>query len=99
MIYTKKDNFDSEIPLFNVPNRSVRIIDDLTFLEEPSFVLVEGGEGMLQALKNKIDWLLIYQTPKLSTNNLTYNMSTNLAFLHQDKKDVDLMIWSKNIGH
>ena len=99
LIYTKKDNFDREIPLFNVPNRSVSIIDDLTFLEEPSFVLVEGGEGMLQALKDKIDWLLIYQTPKLSTNNLTYNMTTNLAFLHQDKKDVDLMIWSKNIGH
>ncbi len=70
-----------------------------TFLEEPSFVLVEGGEGMLQALKDKIDWLLIYQTPKLSSNNLTYNMTTNLAFLHQDKKDVDLMIWSRQIGH
>jgi len=98
-IYAKEDNFNREIPLFNVPNRSVKIVNDLTFLEEPSFVLVEGGEGMLQALQDKIDWLLIYQTPKLSTNNLTYNMTTNLVFLHQSKKDVDLMIWSKQIGH
>jgi len=98
-IYTKEDNLDRNIPLFSVPNREVSIINDLSFLDNPSFVMVEGGEGMLQALEKKIDWLLIYQTPKLSTNNLTYNTSMNLNFLHQSKKDVDLMIWSRQIGH
>ncbi|RLA63456.1 MAG: bifunctional diaminohydroxyphosphoribosylaminopyrimidine deaminase/5-amino-6-(5-phosphoribosylamino)uracil reductase RibD [Epsilonproteobacteria bacterium] len=98
-IYAKKDNFDRDIPLFSVENRDVRIVDNLDFLDKPSFVLVEGGEGMLEALKKKIDWMLIYQTPKLSSNTLTYNTTMNLAFLHQDKKDVDLMIWSRNIGH
>ena len=98
-IYAKEDNFEREIPLFSVENREVNISNDLTFLEKPSFVLVEGGEGMLNALKEKIDWLLIYQTPKLSTNNLTYNTTMNLSFLHQSKKDVDLMIWSRQIGH
>jgi diaminohydroxyphosphoribosylaminopyrimidine deaminase/5-amino-6-(5-phosphoribosylamino)uracil reductase len=71
----------------------------LDFLAYPSFILVEGGEGMLNALKEKIDWMLIYQTPKLSTDNLTYNTTMNLHFLHQNKKDIDLMIWSKQIGH
>ena len=61
--------------------------------------MVEGGEGMLKALQKKIDWMLIYQTPKLSTHNLTYNTNMNLKFLHQDKKDVDLMIWSRQIGY
>jgi len=98
-IYAKEDNFSREIPLFSVKNREVNIRSDLSFLEKPSFVLVEGGEGMLNALKEKIDWLLLYQTPKLSTNNLTYNTTMNLAFLHQDKIDVDLKIWSKQIGH
>jgi diaminohydroxyphosphoribosylaminopyrimidine deaminase/5-amino-6-(5-phosphoribosylamino)uracil reductase len=98
-IYAKEDNFAREIPLFSVENREVNISNDLTFLEKPSFVLVEGGEGMLNALKEKIDWLLIYQTPKLSTNNLTYNTTMNLSFLHQSKIDVDLMIWSRQIGH
>jgi diaminohydroxyphosphoribosylaminopyrimidine deaminase/5-amino-6-(5-phosphoribosylamino)uracil reductase len=98
-IYAKEDNFDRDIPLFGIENRDVEIVDNLDFLDKPSFVLVEGGEGMLEALKEKIDWMLIYQTPKLSTNNLTYNTSMNLEFLHQSKKDVDLMIWSKQIGH
>jgi diaminohydroxyphosphoribosylaminopyrimidine deaminase/5-amino-6-(5-phosphoribosylamino)uracil reductase len=77
----------------------VRVVDELGFLDKPSFVLVEGGEGMLKALQEKIDWMLIYQTPKLSTNSLTYNTTMNLEFLHTDKKDVDLTIWSRHIGH
>ena len=99
VIYSKEDDFDREIPLFNVLGREVKIANGLDFLEKPSFVLVEGGEGMLNALKEKIDWMLIYQTPKLSTNTLTYNTTMNLHFLHQAKKDVDMMIWSKNLGY
>ena len=98
-IYAKEDHFDRDIPLFSIEDRCVEIINTLDFLETPSFVMVEGGEGMLEALKEKIDWILLYQTPKLSTNNLTYNTTMNLRFLHQNKKDVDLMIWSKQIGH
>ena len=98
-IYSKKDNFDRDIPLFSIENRDVEIVDKLDFLKRPSFVMVEGGEGLLNALGEKIDWMLIYQTPKLSTNNLTYNTTMNLQFLHQAKKDVDLMIWSRQIGH
>lgn len=98
-IYSKEDNFDRRIPLFTVSNREVKISDDLSFLDKPSFVIVEGGEGMLNALKEKIDWLLLYQTPKLSRNNLTYNTTMNLKFLHQRKIDIDLMIWSKQIGY
>lgn len=98
-IYSKENDFDSEIPLFAMEGRDVAIVEDLEFLKKPSFVLVEGGEGMLNALKEKIDYLLIYQTPKLSTNTLTYNTTMNLQFLHQRKIDVDMMIWSKNLGH
>jgi diaminohydroxyphosphoribosylaminopyrimidine deaminase/5-amino-6-(5-phosphoribosylamino)uracil reductase len=96
-IYAKEDNFDKEIPLFGIKDRKVEIVQDLDFLKNPSFVLVEGGEGMLNVLREKIDWMLIYQTPKFSINNLAYNASMNLSFLHQAKKDVDLMIWSKHL--
>jgi len=98
-IYSKKDDFDRQISLFYVQNRKVEIRDDLDFLDIPSFVIVEGGEGMLEALKERIDCLLIYQTPKLSSNSLTYNTTMNLEFLHTEKKDLDTIIWSKNLGH
>lgn len=99
MIYTKENNFDRKIPLFEVVGRKVTIGDDLDFLAEPSFVMVEGGDGMLNALKEKIDWILLYQTPKLSTHHLSYNAAMNLDFLHCDKKEVDLVVWSRQIGN
>ena len=99
VIYSRKDDFDREIPLFSIDNRDVSINNDLTFLDAPSFVIVEGGEGMLNALKERIDWMLVYQTPKLSTNALSYNVEMNLQFLHQEKIGVDLIIWSKRVGH
>lgn len=99
IIYSREDNFDRNIPLFSISDRNVCINNDLDFLTQPSFVIVEGGEGMLNAIKEKIDWMLIYQTPKLSTHHLSYNTTMNLAFLHCDRKDVDLVLWSRQIGH
>ncbi len=92
VIYSKKDNFDRSIPLFSVEGREVEVANTLDF-SEPSFILVEGGEGMLKALKDRIDWLLQYQTPKLSSHCSNYNVDVALRFLYQEPKGVDLMLW------
>jgi diaminohydroxyphosphoribosylaminopyrimidine deaminase/5-amino-6-(5-phosphoribosylamino)uracil reductase len=94
-IYSKEDKFDRDIPLFGVPNREVIVTNKLDFLDKPSFILVEGGEGMINALKDKIDWLLQYQTPKLSTHNSSYDIDLKIEFLFQDKRGIDLLLWSR----
>ncbi len=97
-IYSKDEKtIDKSIPLFNVKNRSVDIGDNLDFLNTPSLVMIEGGEGMLEALKDKIDWFLVYQAPTLSANKLSYNADLRLKTLHIDKKEEDIIIWSKKI--
>jgi len=96
-IYSKEDRFDRDIPLFRVPNRDVIVTNSLDFFDEPSFILIEGGGGMMNALKDKIDWLLQYQTPKLSVHNSFYDVDLKIEFLFQDKKGIDLMLWSKVI--
>ena len=93
LIYSKKDDFDRSIPLFNVENREVQVVDKLDF-SQPSFVLVEGGGGMMRALEDNIDWVLQYQTPKISSHSSSYDVGLNLKFLFQDKKGIDLMLWS-----
>ena len=98
VIYSKDNNFDKNIPLFTIKDRKVEITDSLDFLKSRGFYLVEGGEGMLKALKNSIDWLLIYQAPKLSSNQLSYNINSNLQFLHIDRNSKDILIWSRFLG-
>ncbi len=93
-IYSKEDAFDKDIPLFLVENREVKVTDKLDFTK-PSFILVEGGEGMMNALKNNINWFLQYQTPMLSRHSLSYDIDLKLAFLFQDKIGVDLLLWCK----
>ncbi|CAA6819341.1 MAG: Diaminohydroxyphosphoribosylaminopyrimidine deaminase (EC / 5-amino-6-(5-phosphoribosylamino)uracil reductase (EC [uncultured Sulfurovum sp.] len=93
-IYARENNFDRDIPLFGVEDREVHISNDLDFTK-PSFILVEGGGGMLSVLKDRIDWILQYQTPKLSAHISSYDAEVTLKFLFQDKKGIDLMLWSK----
>ncbi len=98
IIYSKKDNFDRDIPLFKIKDREVLISSNLEYeFKRKSFILIEGGEGMINSLKDKIDWLLQYQTPKLSSHNSHYNVDIDLEFLHQDRVGVDLRLWSRNI--
>ncbi len=95
VIYAHNDNFDREIPLFGVEGRDVMIGAEHIDWAKPSFVLVEGGGGMLGALRDRIDWLLQYQTPMLSTHPLGYDVLGRLSFLHVDRVGVDLRIWSR----
>ncbi len=97
-IYTKNsDTISKRMPLFNVPNRDVELGDDLSFLEKPSFVLVEGGEGMLKALKDKIDFVLFYQAPNLRAKVHSYELDMDLKFMHFQRSGQDIAIWSKRV--
>jgi len=73
-IYSKGDDFDRDIPLFSISGRDVEITDSLDFLGKPSLILVEGGGGMIKAMQNHIDMLLLYQTDKLSVNRESYGI-------------------------
>jgi len=93
-IFSREDNFDREIPLFSVEGREVKVSSDVDF-SKPSFVLVEGGGEMLRVLREHVDWILQYQTPKLSSHDSAYYVDVELTFLHQEKKGIDLMLWSR----
>jgi len=92
-IYSNQE-FDKTIPLFQVKDRVVEISKDLSFLDKPGFVLVEGGENMLRAFAQYVDWFLIFQAPHMSDNE-GYNANINLKHIHIDRNDNDIIIWSK----
>ncbi len=97
-IYSKKDNFDRDIALFGIENREVKIGGNLDFLNRPGLILVEGGEGMMNALKDRIDWLLIYQTPKIKSNSQSYYLDWDLEYIDniKFKDNIDILLWYRN---
>ena len=47
LIYSKRDDFDKRIPLFSVKNRKVFIKDNFDIVKNYRFVMIEGGENMI----------------------------------------------------
>ncbi len=94
-IYSKEKKFDKSIPLFSVKDREVNIINNLDFLNNRGLILVEGGEGMLKAIKDKIDWFLTYQAPKVTKQSVGYFENINLEFLNSSIVGNNLRVWSR----
>ncbi len=95
LIYSKKKRFAKKIPLFGIEGRHVYIEDSLEKISQYSFVMIEGGEGMMKATKRVVDWYLQFIAPKCRAME-NYRFDKKMEFLYTRKIDKDLMIWSKN---
>lgn len=91
-IFTRnREDFDREIPLFGIPGREVRFGDELP---EKGLVMIEGGEGTLRALKDKIDWMVLFVAPVLKEGTC-YNGKKFFDILHQRMSGCDTMLFLK----
>jgi len=63
LIYSHHMNFDNTLPLLSVPNRNVRIEASLNVLQTYHMVMIEGGQQLLNALQNEVEWYLVFQSP------------------------------------
>ncbi len=95
IIYSKSGKLESSIPLFSVEGREVKISSKLDFLDKPSLILVEGGDGMFKAIKDKIDWFLNYQAPKIAKKSVSYYSDIELEFINASIVGDDLRIYSR----
>ncbi|MGP1485283.1 MAG: bifunctional diaminohydroxyphosphoribosylaminopyrimidine deaminase/5-amino-6-(5-phosphoribosylamino)uracil reductase RibD [Campylobacter sp.] len=80
MIFSKQDEFNKSIPLFGVPNRSMKICRDLS-KTKTQLTMFEGGENLLNAVKDEIDMFLIFYSSKfLKEQNLQINLDLKPLF-------------------
>lgn len=63
LIYSKQKEFDTSIPLFHIPNRKVFIDNNLKKIQV-KFSMIEGGFGLLEVLKEEIDFLMLFVSYK-----------------------------------
>ena len=83
--------FDRTIPLFNVAGRRV---DFVTELPDKGLMMVEGGAGTFAALRNRIDWMVLFVAPFVK-EGMGYNAPKNFELLHQRKIGIDSMLFLK----
>jgi diaminohydroxyphosphoribosylaminopyrimidine deaminase/5-amino-6-(5-phosphoribosylamino)uracil reductase len=97
LIYSSQKEFDTTIPLFCIPNRKVFIEDNLEKMKEYKFVMIEGGEQMLESVRNSVDWYLFYQSPN-EKNEKSICIDIPLKPLFSKKIGEDKLTWYKKIN-
>ncbi|MCI6988022.1 MAG: bifunctional diaminohydroxyphosphoribosylaminopyrimidine deaminase/5-amino-6-(5-phosphoribosylamino)uracil reductase RibD [Campylobacter sp.] len=96
LILSQRGELDKAIPLFNVKNRSVKITSNLSEIFENGLCMVEGGQNLLNLLKDKIEYFLLFFSPNfISRINLQSDL--NLKPLYIGKLGDDYYGWFKNL--
>jgi len=67
LIYSKQNNFDKKIPLFNIKHREVTISNSLTLMKKRNFTMIEGGHNFLEILDHYVEYLMIFISHKSKT--------------------------------
>ena len=67
LIYSTKNNFDEEIPLFKVKNRQVTVSSSLDLLNEKKFIMIEGGYNLFLKVKDTIDYMMLFISHKIQS--------------------------------
>lgn len=82
LIYSKQDNFDKDIKLFSIQDRTVEIKDSFD-ISGKNFVMVEGGVSLLNHLKDKVDMFMIFVShKKANLKAIDIEKSLGLKKLH-----------------
>jgi len=92
-ILTKnRKDIDRSIPLFGVEGRSVEFVDREGVAGLKGLIMAEGGGGTLEALKNEIDWAVVFIAPVVKAG-MGYNGADAFELLHQQSRGGDAILW------
>lgn len=91
LIYSSQKIFDTTIPLFNVKNREVTILD--TINNQKHFIMVEGGYKLLQHLYSQIDLLLLIVSPSIKGSTNINIDELNFKILYSISLGTDQLIF------
>lgn len=97
LIYSKRDDFDKTIPLFNIKNRKVFIESSFDRLSEYKNILIEGGAQMFEATKDIASHYLAFLAPSVSKNSFIFNSEVNFEILNAIKDEQDIIMWMKKV--
>jgi len=92
------DNFDKNISLFKINNRTVEVVDIDDLKKINGFILFEGGFELLKNIYFEIDWLLLYISSNISNREALQDLD-KFGFLPIYSKiiDNDIIIWLRRI--
>ncbi|NOX16166.1 MAG: riboflavin biosynthesis protein RibD, partial [Epsilonproteobacteria bacterium] len=94
LIYSKKEKFDKDIPLFKVKNRKVFIANNFDILNNYKNIMIEGGARMLKATKEITNLYAIFHSSNFKSGEYP-DLNLNLELLNLQNIQGDTLGWLK----
>lgn len=95
LIFSREKDFDTTIPLFNVPNRKVYIQSDFSKLDDYKNIMIEGTSSMYELSQEYVDYFLCYIAPKFGGSDIINKNNDEFEILNIQKETQDIIIWMK----
>lgn len=95
LILSRKNDFDTTIPLFDVKNREVFIADNFDLLDDYKNIMIEGSSKMFGLSRDIIDYYLCYIAPTFGGTNGFDNIKGKFEILNIQKETQDIIMWMK----
>ena len=95
LIFSRQKEFDTSIPLFNVPHRKVYIADNFSQLAQYKNIMIEGSAKMYDLTAEIVDYYLVYIAPSFGGSNAFAAKKRNFEILNVAKEDKDIIMWMK----
>ncbi len=94
-IYSQAKHFDQNINLFQIPNREVKIINELSEIDDKKFVMIEGGYTFQSLLDRYFDMLIIILSPTNNVNAGKNSINSKYEILYHTFNGEDIIIYLK----
>lgn len=92
-IYSNNNNFDNNIPLFNIAGRDIIISSKLEILDEKKFILLEGGNNLFKKVYNTLSLVLVILSTTKVKDGCSIGGDALFKTLHTSYLNDDLLIW------
>lgn len=95
LILSNTKEFDTTIPLFNVPNRVVHVESDFSKIKEYKNIMIEGSAKMYELTRDIVDYYLCYVAPVFGGSNGFEKVQDELEILNIAQEEKDIIMWMK----
>ncbi len=95
LIISRKQDFDTSIPLFGVKNRKVFIEDNFSKLDAYKNIMIEGTSSMYELSRDYVDMYLSYIAPSLGGTEIFNTAKDKFEILNILQETQDITMWLK----
>jgi diaminohydroxyphosphoribosylaminopyrimidine deaminase/5-amino-6-(5-phosphoribosylamino)uracil reductase len=96
LIYSTRDDFDTQIPLFKVKGRKVFIEKRLDMIKKYHFIMIEGADALMKETIDIVDHYMIFTAPNFKIGK-TIQLDMKLKNLNKYQNELDTIEWFKKI--